>query len=218
MGTTPSTPVSTIGSLLGATLYRRVRRVRAYVYRGRAGSPGVVYWYPGVRVGEEPPPGYFRVDYVDDYVPVGVDLQDLIAPAAVWLILYDDKDKEPEIWLSEVAARARYATISTSWNAHLFVKVLSNNKDDRYYSANAQVVDVAGKVPISAVGTIEPFGWVYFDNQLPGSPKFFRSTETDSSSFFFCQENAVEYPTRYALVPVFTHPSGNPSTVGNVEL
>jgi len=67
----------------------------------------------------------------------------LIAPDAVWLIQYDDADRRPEILTSEQAARAYFKRISDQWNAHLFVKVESNSRDDRFYSRNVALTQPA---------------------------------------------------------------------------
>jgi hypothetical protein len=63
------------------------------------------------------------------------------APAAderaIFLIQYDDYDRRPEIVQGETGARERFRQISAQWNAHLFVKVESNTRDDRFYDCNA---------------------------------------------------------------------------------
>lgn len=56
---------------------------------------------------------------------------------AVWAIIFDDYDRRPETWISEKAARARFEAISGSWNAHLFVKIASNSRDDPRAGNNA---------------------------------------------------------------------------------
>jgi hypothetical protein len=48
-----------------------------------------------------------------------------------YLIYYDDRDRPLEIIVGEKAARKRYEDISVSWNAHLFVLIDSNAKDDK---------------------------------------------------------------------------------------
>lgn len=69
-------------------------------------------------------------------------------PGPVWLILFDDRDRPPEIITDEAAARERFRRISDSWNGHLFVKVQSNSRDDPYYGANATLAapDLAAEV------------------------------------------------------------------------
>lgn len=70
-----------------------------------------------------------------------------VPPAAAWreraifLIHYDDQDQRPEIWTGEAAGRARFKTVGMSWNAHLFVKVASNSRDDIYADSNAPMLD-----------------------------------------------------------------------------
>lgn len=76
-------------------------------------------------------------------VPGGVHLPD----EAAFLIHYDDQEKRPEIWTGEVAARARFKTIGGQWNAHLFVKLASNSRDDRAHGANAQIVPLGDCLP-----------------------------------------------------------------------
>lgn len=46
-----------------------------------------------------------------------------------YLIFFDDADRRPEMFTSRLAALHRYEQISTSWNAHLFVRVISNSRD-----------------------------------------------------------------------------------------
>ena len=48
-----------------------------------------------------------------------------------YLIYYDDRDRPLEIIVGEKAARKRYEDISVSWNAHLFVLIDNNAKDDK---------------------------------------------------------------------------------------
>lgn len=55
----------------------------------------------------------------------------------VYLIQFDDYDRRPEIFTTQAAALARFEQISTSWNAHLFVKVRSNTRNDPRYNSNA---------------------------------------------------------------------------------
>ena len=55
---------------------------------------------------------------------------------ALFAIVYDDADRRIEILVGEAAARARFARISTSWNAHLFGKIESNSRDDRHAHNN----------------------------------------------------------------------------------
>lgn len=54
-------------------------------------------------------------------------------------IIFDDHDVRHEIVVGEAGARARFARISDNWNAHLFVKVQSNTRDDSYHAKNARI-------------------------------------------------------------------------------
>lgn len=52
--------------------------------------------------------------------------------ADTWIIWFDDADRKPELFCGHGATQAankRYEQISVSWNAHLFAKVHSNNRD-----------------------------------------------------------------------------------------
>ncbi len=51
------------------------------------------------------------------------------------LIVFDDADRKPELFIGRAAALARYERISVSWNAHLFVKINSNSRDCQYPNA-----------------------------------------------------------------------------------
>jgi hypothetical protein len=73
-----------------------------------------------------------------------------VATDAVWLIHYDDADRRPEIVVGEKGARARFARISHNWNAHLFVKVASNSRDDRYHGANIKLASIPPNTPVEA--------------------------------------------------------------------
>ncbi len=55
---------------------------------------------------------------------------------AVYLIYFDDQDVKPKIVIGEAAAMAVFKRVSMNWNAHLFGKLKSNSRDDRYYEAN----------------------------------------------------------------------------------
>ncbi len=56
---------------------------------------------------------------------------------AVFLVLFDDRDRRPEIVVGESVARERFKQIGSQYNAHLFVKLESNSSDDPYYDCNA---------------------------------------------------------------------------------
>jgi hypothetical protein len=79
-------------------------------------------------------------------IPSGVQLPD----KAAFLIHYDDQEKHAEIWTGEAAARARFKDISQQWNAHLFVKLESNSRDDRNHDANAHIVSLNPGAPSNA--------------------------------------------------------------------
>lgn len=98
----------------------------AYVGFGRAIPAS---WRPALYAAPLPDPQ--RSEPLKDEPLVGRD--------AVWLIHFDDRDRGPEILTTEDAARERFRQISQNWNAHLFVKVASNSRDDRFASANATI-------------------------------------------------------------------------------
>ncbi|QAZ38464.1 hypothetical protein C1M51_02955 [Methylibium sp. Pch-M] len=54
-----------------------------------------------------------------------------------FLIYFDDYDRRPGVVVGEAAAREVFRQISVNWNAHLFVKIASNTRDDRYARHNA---------------------------------------------------------------------------------
>lgn len=56
-----------------------------------------------------------------------------------YLILFDDTERPVETMFGEQIARKRYADISMSWNAHLFVKIDSNSRDAMFAKNNATV-------------------------------------------------------------------------------
>jgi hypothetical protein len=60
------------------------------------------------------------------------------------LIFYDDTEVKPEIFAGRgatAAAHHRFKLISARWNAHLFVKIKSNSRDDPFANANAVLAD-----------------------------------------------------------------------------
>lgn len=67
---------------------------------------------------------------------------------AIFLIHYDDQDQRPEIWTGEAAGRARFKAVGQSWNAHLFVKVASNSRDDMHANDNAPMLNAAIAQPV----------------------------------------------------------------------
>lgn len=57
----------------------------------------------------------------------------------LYLILFDDIEVPAETMHGADVARRRFEQISGSWNAHLFVKVASNSRDDRCAASNAKL-------------------------------------------------------------------------------
>lgn len=53
-----------------------------------------------------------------------------------YLIYFDDKEKEPIVIIGYTNAMKTFEQISQSWNAHLFVKIASNSRDDPYSNSN----------------------------------------------------------------------------------
>lgn len=81
---------------------------------------------------------------IDTFAPVNPPAE---ADAAVHLIYFDDADMRPEVWIGEGASRARFKAVSTSWNAHLFVKLESNSADDRWAKNNRAPASKGVAVP-----------------------------------------------------------------------
>jgi hypothetical protein len=52
-----------------------------------------------------------------------------------YLIVYDDVDQQAEPVIGGTRARYRFKQISGSWNAHLYVKIESNSRDETFPSA-----------------------------------------------------------------------------------
>lgn len=63
------------------------------------------------------------------------------ASDAVFLIYFDDADVRPQIVHGQGGAEAMFERVSMQWNAHLFVKVRSNTRDDPSYHANVQLAE-----------------------------------------------------------------------------
>jgi hypothetical protein len=57
----------------------------------------------------------------------------------VYLIVYDDAERQPELVIGDVRAARRFHDISGAWNAHLFGKIRSNSRDDPRYSDNIAI-------------------------------------------------------------------------------
>ncbi len=54
----------------------------------------------------------------------------------VYMIVFDDADRKPEIVIGDLRAAYRFKEVSVSWNAHLFGKLASNCRDDPRYADN----------------------------------------------------------------------------------
>jgi hypothetical protein len=82
------------------------------------------------------------------------------APDAVYAVLYDDNDMRPAVVVGEAAARATFERIGQKgYNAHLFVKVQSNSRDDPYHHMNAARPAPVGAVQAPDVAeAMGPFG------------------------------------------------------------
>lgn len=48
-----------------------------------------------------------------------------------YMIVFDDQDQENELVIGDWRAAIRFKQISGSWNAHLFVKIAGNSRDDK---------------------------------------------------------------------------------------
>jgi hypothetical protein len=70
------------------------------------------------------------------------------AESPAYLILYDDRDRKPEVFWStgsEQGARLRFDQISLQWSAHLFQRVGSNSVDaGRCFSAGCKNLSMDG--------------------------------------------------------------------------
>ncbi len=81
------------------------------------------------------------------------------------IIVFDDADRGNEHFCgsgARSAALRRYEQISQSWNAHLFVRVARNSRDDRYPCATA--TDSAE--PTAAIKTLQGLGYAYHGAEL----------------------------------------------------
>jgi len=52
-----------------------------------------------------------------------------------YMIVFDDADRPPELIIGKASAEIYYRRVSLSWNAHLFVKIASNSRDEKRPSA-----------------------------------------------------------------------------------
>jgi hypothetical protein len=72
------------------------------------------------------------------------------------MIVFDDADREPLTFAgcgARQAAMKTWEQISRSWNAHLFVRVARNSRDDRYPSADVVPVEQQGEPVADPVET-----------------------------------------------------------------
>lgn len=67
-----------------------------------------------------------------------------------YLIHFDDPYRQPELVIGGTRARYRFEQISSSWNAHLYVKIKSNSRDDKYPSANLAAPSAAAGEQVQA--------------------------------------------------------------------
>ncbi len=75
------------------------------------------------------------------------------AGEALYAVIYDDADMRPAIVIGEEAARATFKRIGGhGYNAHLFVKLESNSRDDPHYNANltTPAPDLSAQQPAAA--------------------------------------------------------------------
>ena len=106
------------------------------------------------------------------------------------IIVFDDADRANEHFCgagARTAALRRYEQISQAWNAHLFVRVARNSRDDRYPSATAadlgeverlrkasvfvqRLVDCAGTQQSVATGYVRDILDVLKGNAAPSGP------------------------------------------------
>lgn len=62
-----------------------------------------------------------------------------------FMIVFDDADRPPELIIGKANAEIYYRRISMSWNAHLFVKIASNSRDEKRPSAQLAEPGTPGK-------------------------------------------------------------------------
>lgn len=57
----------------------------------------------------------------------------------VCLIYFDEHGIDPLVIVGYRSAKERFRQVSQQYNAHFFVKIESNSKDDPYFSSNAKI-------------------------------------------------------------------------------
>jgi hypothetical protein len=71
------------------------------------------------------------------------DLAAAAERATAYMIVFDDKDRDPEIIFGESSARAAFASVSLNWNAHLFVMIESNSPVESQHAQQPTYADLA---------------------------------------------------------------------------
>jgi hypothetical protein len=74
-----------------------------------------------------------------------------------YLIVFDDQDRENEPVIGGTRAHYRFKQISGSWNAHLFVKIASNSRDEKYPSASLAAPAGQGSATSGEAAAIRPW-------------------------------------------------------------
>ncbi len=75
------------------------------------------------------------------------------------VIIYDDADMRPAMFAGAGARDSAVKTferISRQWNAHLFVKIASNSRDDRQAGVNARLVPTADVAALAVPEAFHP--------------------------------------------------------------
>jgi hypothetical protein len=89
----------------------------------------------------------------------------------VFMVVFDDADRSPEIVIGAKRARYRFHMVSQSWNAHLFGKIASNSRDDPHYADNIELAAAPSELPVAEMR--QPVAWRYrfhTDDSLAGKP------------------------------------------------
>ena len=76
-----------------------------------------------------------------------------------YMIVFDDADRQPEVVIGGTRARYHYKQVSSSWNAHLFVKISSNSRDEPYPI-------VATPAPADSAAERDA-AWISVEDRLP---------------------------------------------------
>lgn len=85
---------------------------------------------------------------LDTLAPVATEHALAVPPECPHMIVFDDADRQPLIFAGHGARDAALRTwrdISTSWNAHLFVKVQGNNRSDQSPTASVTTHSATGQ-------------------------------------------------------------------------